>query len=255
MFNERLGDWRAWQQTPWGRLRYHVVAETLRRTCARVGDGPLRVLDVGGGDGGDALPLARAGHAVTIVDYSEPLLAQARQSATAQGLAGRLTTMCADFGDLPSLGLGTFDVVLCHNVIQYQDATVPGVRLLATTVRPGGALSLLAPNPASEVLTAAIRREDLVDATERLTARTAKTETFQHAVRLVSPEEAADALEDCGFGDVTRYGVRAVTDYIGNDARKHEPDFYRQLEALETALCDREPFIRTARMWQLVARR
>lgn len=232
-----------------------MVAETLRRACEVLGAAPLRVLDVGGGDGGDALPLAEAGHDVTIVDYSEPLLARARDAAAERRLAARVTTECADLDALPSLGLGAFDLVLCHNVVQYRESTAGTVRLLASAVRPGGALSLLAPNPASEVLTAAIRQEDLGRAMELLTATTSTTATFQHDVRLVSAEEAESALEPFGFGNVTRFGIRAVTDYIANDARKHEPEFYRKLRELEIALCDREPFLRTARMWQLVAHR
>lgn len=39
------------------------------------------------------------------------------------------------------------------------------------------------------------------------------------------------------------------------DARKHDPAFHADLERLELALCDREPYVRTARMWQVVARR
>lgn len=54
---------------------------------------------------------------------------------------------------------------------------------------------------------------------------------------------------------VARFGIRCVTDYIADDARKHDPDFYADLEQLELALCDREPFLRTARMWQLIGRR
>lgn len=255
VFEERLDAWRAWQQSPWGRLRYEVVAATLRRTCAALGDPPLRVLDVGGGDGGDVLPLAEAGHDVTIVDYSEPLLVQARDAASARHVDARVSTVCADLDELPSLRLGGFDLVLCHNVVQYRDSAAGTVRLLAPAVRPGGALSLLAPNPPSEVLAAAIREEDLGKAAELLTATSTTTATFRHDVRRVPAEEVESALQDCGFADVSRFGIRAVTDYIQNDARKHEPDFYRQLAELELALCDREPFVRTARMWQLVARR
>jgi len=247
-FSSHLGAWRAWQDSPWGRIRYRVAAETLARTCASLGPGPLRVLDVGGGDGGDATPLADAGHDVTVLDQSEELLTQARSRA---GLA----TLCSDLDDLPALGLGTFDLVLCHNVIQYRPDTASVIRVLASVVADGGAISLMAPNPPAEVLAAAIRRTDLHEAAELVDAQTIRTKTFNEHVRRVSTEEATDALGDAGFPDVTRYGIRCVTDYIADDDRKHEPDFYADLEALELTLCDREPYVRTARIWQLVARR
>jgi S-adenosylmethionine-dependent methyltransferase len=253
-FDDHLAQWRAWQQAPWGRIRYRVVTETLGRVCRALGPAPLRVLDVGGGDGADVLPLAAAGHDVTIVDYSAPLLAVAGARAADLGVQDRVRSACADLEELPRLGLGTFDLVLCHNVLQYADDTRAVVELLCSATRPGGRVSLMAPNPASDVLTAAIRREDLAEATAMLTAATTTTHTFDHAVRRVGPEEVMTALEALGMTRIERFGVRCVTDYIADDERKHDPDFYAALEQLELRLCDSEPYLRTARLWQLVAR-
>jgi len=122
-FSSHLDDWRAWQESPWGRIRYRVVAETLGRTCASLGEAQLRVLDVGGGDGGDAAPLADAGHDVTVLDQSEALLDLARSRATVR-------TVRADLEELPGLGLGRFDLVLCHNVVQYRPDTGSVVEVL-----------------------------------------------------------------------------------------------------------------------------
>ena len=246
-FSSHLEDWRGWQESPWGRIRYRVVAETLGRTCASLGEAPLRVLDIGGGDGGDAAPLADAGHDVTVLDQSEELLELARSRVNVR-------TVRADLEDLPSLGLGQFDLVLCHNVIQYRPDTASVVAVLAGAVADGGAISLMAPNPPAEVLAAAVRRTDLVEAAELVDAPTIRTKTFGQSVRRVGADEAIDALRAAGFPAVARYGIRCVTDFIADDDRKHEPAFYDDLEALELTLCDREPFVRTARMWQLVAR-
>lgn len=254
-FDEHLTQWRAWQQSPWGRIRYRVVQETLRRGCGRLPPGQLRVLDVGGGDGADVLPLASQGEAVTIVDYSAPLLAAASRQATELGVTTRVRTVCADLDELPNLRLGTFDLVLCHNVIQYREDTRATMALLANATRPGGLLSVMAPNPPSDVLTAAIRREDLQEATNMLTAVATRTETFDHDVRRVSAEEVETVLGSLGFSALQRFGIRCVTDYITDDARKHDPDFYAALEQLELRLCDQEPYLRTARLWQLIAQR
>lgn len=252
-FDEHLEQWRAWQRSPWGRIRYRVVQETLGRVCTTLGAGRLRVLDAGGGDGADSLPLAAAGHEVTIVDYSAPLLSAAALRAAELGVEDRLQTRCADLDELPRLGLGTFDLVLCHNVIQYRADTFDTVTLLANAVRPGGWVSVMAPNPPSDVLTAVIRREDLQEATTMLTAAATRTETFDHDVRRVWAEEVATGLGTLGCSRVQRFGIRCVTDYVTNDARKHDPAFYAALEQLELRLCDQEPYLRTARLWQLVA--
>src|SRR5512139_4074051 len=94
IFDQHLAQWQAWCASPWGRIRFAVVAETLRRQVVvlqeAAGGRPLRVLDVGGGDGRDSRPLAAAGHEVTIVDTSAGMLAVARAEAETAGTADRL---------------------------------------------------------------------------------------------------------------------------------------------------------------------
>jgi len=84
---------------------------------------------------------------------------------------------------------------------------------------------------------------------------TSGPQTFDAYVRRVDPVAVVDALGANGFAEVRRYGIRAVTDLVADDARKHDPVFYADLLRLELALCDREPYLRTPRMWQLVARK
>ena len=55
----------------------------ISRFPARRGTAPLRVLDVGTGPGFYAIILAARGYAVTAVDFSEKMLAEARRNAGA----------------------------------------------------------------------------------------------------------------------------------------------------------------------------
>src|SRR4051812_14806668 len=118
VFDARAGAWASWQSSPWGRLRYAVVRETTARAIAGL-PGRLRVIDVGGGDGADSLPLAEDGHDVTVLDVAPELLAQAQQKAEERGVADRVRVVRADLDDVVAAdpSLGTFDVVLCHNVL------------------------------------------------------------------------------------------------------------------------------------------
>ena len=251
---------RAWQEytrSPWGRIRYAVVAHTLRHNLsglAPADGGPgLRVLDVAGGDGLDALPLARAGHRVTVLDTAPELLADAAAAAAADDVA--LTCVGAGVDDLPALDLPPFDVVLCHFLLQYRDDPARTLALLAAAVRAGGLVSLAAPNQASEVLVRAARLLDPASALAALTETTQHGVTFATETRWVDPDDTARQLRALGFDAVARYGIRTVTDLVADDDLKHDPVFYADLERLELALCDREPYVRTARMWQIVARR
>ncbi|WP_040338704.1 class I SAM-dependent methyltransferase [Candidatus Blastococcus massiliensis] len=255
VFGGRAGDWASWQSSPWGRLRYDVVRETTARAVADL-PAPLRVLDVGGGDGTDSLPLAAQGHEVTVLDFAPELLARARETAAARGTAVRVVH--ADLDDLvPGEGpgeLGSFDVVLCHNVLHYRADVPATVRLLAGLARPGGVLSVMAPNPAMDVLAAAVRRLDPGRARAVLDSPTVHGETFDHEMRRLEAAEVEQALAGAGCTVERRFGIRCLMDLIADDERKAEPEFYEQLLELELLLCEREPYWRTARFWQLTAR-
>ncbi|MHA3704077.1 methyltransferase domain-containing protein [Jatrophihabitans sp. YIM 134969] len=252
VFDGRLAEWAAYQQTPWGRIRYAVVAHTLDVV---VGDARgLRVLDVGGGDGRDALHLAGRGHDVTVLDPSAALLDQANAAATAAGCNDRLTTVEAGIDDLRTLDLGEFDLVLCHNVLQYREDLRRSVGAVVAMADSGALISLLSPNPAAEVLGGVVRGGDPAAALASLDDPTGRSETFDHQVARIDVDAAHSALVGAGCELVHRFGIRCVTDYVRDDARKADPDYFAALADLEIALCDREPYLRTARFWQLVGR-
>lgn len=250
-FDEHLADWIAYTQTPWARIRYAVVAETLSRHLPALGPA-LRVLDVGGGDGLDSLPLAAAGHDVTLVDTSEAMLAHARQLAAEAGVTDRVHPVHASIDDLSRADTG-YDVVLCHFVLHYRP---PGtdVGRLAATVRPGGLLSVIAPNPPGRVLQA-LTRNGPAAALEQLGSTDWESVTFAHEGRQLPYIDVVAELEAAGLEVVARYGGRIANDLVTCDEKKSDPDFYADLERLEIALCDRDPFRDIGVFWQLIARK
>lgn len=242
MFDDHLDAWRREQESPWGRLRYSVVRHTLDRT---IGDRRgLRVLDLGGGDAADSARLV-ADHDVTVLDFSEPLLARARRRESG------LTTVLGDLDEAQ----GEWDLVLCHNVVQYRRDLADTLRRVAGLVAPGGQLSVVAPNATGEVISSLVRHQDPRRAGALLDADHQQTVTFDHVVRRVDADEVAGQLAALGLTTAARYGIRCANDLIADDARKQDPAFWTELEQLELALCDREPWVRTGRFWQLVCTR
>lgn len=64
---------------------------------------PLRVLDLGGGTGGLAVPLALAGHEVIVVDPSPDALAALRRRAAEAGVGETLRSAQGDADDLRTI--------------------------------------------------------------------------------------------------------------------------------------------------------
>lgn len=245
LFGDQLAAWREYVRTPWAQIRYAVVGEVLRRQADALG-GRLRVLDVGGGDGRDALPLAVAGHDVTVVDPSESWLAEAERGAHDAGVT--ITTVAGGLDDLPA---GEWDLVLCHFVLRYRPAGAGDVAALAGRVRPGGRLSLVDVNPDGRVLRALLALGPAA-AREELHAERATVETFRTTARKVRWTEARDEAEAAGLRVSGLFGNRIANDLLVDEAAKHAPAYADDLLALELELCDREPFNRVGFAWQLV---
>ncbi|MGV9777533.1 class I SAM-dependent methyltransferase [Streptosporangium sp. NPDC003464] len=253
-FNTAMTTWREWQDAPWGRLRYSIAEANLLRHLDGLGGEPLRILDLAGGDGGDAIRLAARGHQVTIVDHAPAMLAVATERAAAGGVTALINCVEADATDLPrDLANGKFDVVLCHNLLQYME-DIPGtLTSVLAPLKPGGLVSVMAINRHSVSLNIAVREMDPAAALAALDTDQARTQMFNSALTLHTAEEIIPTLRKLGCRDIAHYGIRSFCDYITDDARKHEPDFYADLERLEFATTARPPYMHTARLFQLIA--
>lgn len=252
VFSDKLSNWREYTGSPWGRIRYAVVGEILRRQCAELSADPgrrLRILDVGGGDGMDSIPLAQAGHDVTVVDPSDAWLAEARRRAADAGV--EVATVSGGLDDLPT---GEWDLVLCHFVLQYRPADAGDIAALAARVRPGGRLSLMTPNPDGRVLRELVTAGPRAASAE-MARETVEVATFDTTVRKVRLADMIAAVEAAGLGVVGVYGNRVANDLIADNAAKQDPAYFAELLELELALCDREPFNRVGFAWQLVTER
>ncbi|MEV4258806.1 methyltransferase domain-containing protein, partial [Spirillospora sp. NPDC049652] len=134
---------QSWRSRGGGRVRGAVLWDVLREVLARVsGQGPCDVVDVGGGTGGFAVPLAELGHRVTVVDASPDALAALERRAAEAGVSVR--ALQGDAVDLPQvLGESSADLVLCHSVLEFVDDPAAAMHALTRIVRPGGAVSVL----------------------------------------------------------------------------------------------------------------
>lgn len=252
-FTRYIERWKAEQAQPWTQLKYRLVAANLD---AHLPPGSLRILDAGGGNGVEALRLAQAGHAVTLVDASAAMLADAHDAAEDLGLSARLRLLHHDLQELHMLfPAAEFDVVLCHNVLQY----VPDVGLLldglAAALRPGGLLSLVSVNRYSAPYQAAFLHHDLERALASLDQQTHHGQLFDTAMTLTTAEEVGALLSARGFEPIHHYGVRCLCDYWGDNAEKQQPAVMAQLERLERRLSAAHPYKHLARYYQLVAQR
>jgi len=243
----------AYLKTTAGRLRAELAWENLRHFL------PCHVstqcaLDVGGGTGFASVQLARLGFAVVLLDGSEEMLDAARTQTETDGVAERASFHHADASRMPELfEAGAFDVVVCHNLLEYLEDPSRTVCDIAHVLRKDGVLSVLLRNRAGEVLRAAIKSGDRALATANLSAETVVDPLFGEPVRLFAPAEVCDMLGRAGLEVVAEHGVRVFSDYIG--AEEMAGEFFRSVFELELNLGARPEFAAIARYLQVIARR
>lgn len=258
-FDRAAEDWLAWQQTPWARLYYALVQHQLAALPLASGRS-VDVLDVGGGNGIDSLPLLVAGHRVTVLDSSSVLLSEAVAVARRRGLQShRLRVEHRDLDDRRPLPVPTdstgWDLVLCHNVLHYRDDPAELVGRLVAAMRPGGTLSLIAPNPAMDVLAAAVRDGNPGQGLAVLEAPTRRSVTVGELMYRLERADVEAAVRAAGAVVTHRFGLRTVIDLVSDEELKCDQEWLRQVTELELALCARDPYRDIARFWQLICRR
>lgn len=137
-----------------GSLR-QVVRQELQELVARQltihlpAAHPRRVLDIGCGQGTQALRLARAGHRITGVDSSATLLAdfEAALAGEAIEVRSRVSLLEGDALDLTAMfEPASFDAILCHGLLMYFPRPEPLLAGLAGLLADGGLVSLLVRN-------------------------------------------------------------------------------------------------------------
>ncbi len=129
--------------------RHHAAKRKVRE--AQITALPLvpnaRILDVGIGPGlylEHWLELTeKSGARFTLVDNSEPALAECRRIAFAAGAKARVETMSLDLFALGRSGIGPFDLVFIGNTLEYVREPAAFLRQeIRPLVRPGGTIAV-----------------------------------------------------------------------------------------------------------------
>jgi S-adenosylmethionine-dependent methyltransferase len=243
----------AYLKTPAGRLRSELAWENVRSFLPRNRSKP-RALDVGGGAGFASVQLAQIGLNVVLLDGSEQMLRIARQQAEDCRMTAQISFCHADAGQLRELfAAESFDVVVCHNLLEYTDDPSTTVRDIAHVLRKDGVFSVLMRNRAGEVLKDAIKSRDWKLATANLAAETVVDTLYGERMRVFAPADLRELLAGARLEVVAEHGVRVFFDYVGLENLTDAT--YSQIFELESMLGARPEFFAIARYIQAIARR
>jgi len=233
---QSLQDYFKFQRSPGGELQYRQTWEQLNFAQG------LRILDFGSGTGLTANHLA-ARNDVTAIEPSADMLAQLYCENAYRQIHGGID-------DLPD---EQFDLVTCHNVLEFVDDRERYLEELAKRVGPGGRLSIVKHNMAGKALRQAVLYEDPAGALALLRGDGASNPFG--AIRIYETQGLIDWAANRGFELEKHCGIRAFysmrDDYDGWD----DPAWVQAAYELERAAAEMEPYRSVAFFHHVVVRR
>ncbi|WP_035805532.1 methyltransferase domain-containing protein [Kitasatospora mediocidica] len=232
---------------------WEVVRTALERRAAELDQPVLDVLDTGGGTGNFAVPVARLGHRVTVVDPSPDALFALERRAAEAGVTDLVRAVQGDTQTLPELiAPSSVDAVLCHGVLEMVDDPADALANLTGTLHRGGLVSLLAANRNGAVLARALAGH-FEESRTVLTAPDGRWGAGDPMPRRFTADELGELAAAAGLRVESVHGVRVFADLVPGVLVDTEPGAMEALLKLEEAASQQPAFHSVATQLHVLA--
>ena len=200
----------------WERLFKKIVWEQIGDLEGK------KVLDFGSGEGITANHFAEK-NVVTAIEPSEEMLSNAWKDY-------EYTQIVGDVKALSAIEDETFDIIICHNVLEYIDDKETVVKALVRVLKKNGILSIAKHNRAGRVMQMAVLLDDFEKANALLSGADSTASKFG-AIRYY---EDRDILEwEPGLSISEVFGIRTFWDLQQNQDKHTDEAWQNQMVQLE----------------------
>ncbi len=223
--------------TPWGRLFYRLVWHNIEFQGKKI-------LDFGSGFGLTASHLAKS-NKVTAVEPNAEMLEHRICDHPYEQITGSIEK-------LKELEDSSFDVILCHNVLEYVEERGALISEFHRLLKKDGILSVVKHNKDGKVMHKAVFEYNVDEAMSLLSGEKGVSLNFG----TINEYETKDLLKwmDGRFVLGQTYGIRTFYG-IQTNAFKTEPDWEDKMFALECAVEENPTYANVAFFQQLMLKK
>ena len=181
-----------------------------------------KILDFGSGEGITANHFAEKND-VTAIEPSKEMLSNAWKDY-------EYTQIVGDVNALSSFKNETFDMIICHNVLEYIDDKAAVIKALARVLKKDGIISIVKHNRAGRVMQMAVLLDDFEKANEILDGKDSTASKFG-TIRYYEDNDITKWEPQITISDIL--GIRTFWDLQQNQQKHGEEAWQEKMLQLE----------------------
>lgn len=202
------------------------------------------ILDFGSGEGITSDHFAEFNRVVAVEPW-EDMLKEAWTDHEYRQVIGDIKAL-AEFDD------GSFDMIICHNVLEYIDDKANVVRELARVLKPGGFISLAKHNRNGRVMQMAVLLDDFEKVNSLLDGEDSMAAKFG-AIRYY---DDSDVIKWCPELYIEKNnGIRTFWDLQQNQEKHSDEEWQEKMMQLEMRVSEMQDFINVAFFHHLIIKK
>lgn len=209
----------------WERLLKKMVWQQLGEPEGK------KILDFGSGEGITADHFA-AHNSVVAVEPSEEMLRNRWEDHIYEQIVG-------DVSKLSELENHSFDLVICHNVLEYIDDKKQIINELHRLLKTGGTLSIVKHNRPGRVMQMAVLLDDMEKANDLLDGKDSAASKFG-TIRYYEDKQISEWNPGLKLTDT--FGIRTFWDLQQNQEKHESEEWQAQMMQLETRVSQIEEY-------------
>ena len=211
-------------EQPWGKIQYEITFAQLEHIKGK------KILDFGSGFGLVSQFLAQNNEVVAIEPQEEMLFAYSNH---------RYEKILGSLEQVKKFESETFDIVLCHNVLEYidKDCRVNYLSELKRVLKQAGKLSIIKHNQVGKIMQAVVFSNDVDQALELLKGNEFRSVSFNSGTTYT-----IDELLEMSKMKLENYqAIRTFYSLQMNEV-KTKDNWLEKITEMELAVCDLYPY-------------